>query len=216
MAQENIGAFIQKMRRENEMTQKELADILHISDKTISKWETGKGMPDVSYMGDLCGALHISINELLSGEKLQPEEYPKKAEDNMLYLLQENHETKKQNSWSLILGGVLLVLGVAGLFSLSGLNMTWYLDVPSFLVLACICVALTLFSGKRTKKEVIPFLRRIVIPVAICESLVAVICVIGNIESTIVLGANLAVCILSILYALIAYLVLFLLEQRMQ
>ena len=41
MAQENIGAFIQKMRRENEMTQKELADILHISDKTISKWETG-------------------------------------------------------------------------------------------------------------------------------------------------------------------------------
>ena len=105
---------------------------------------------------------------------------------------------------------------MAGLFSLSGLNMTWYLDVPSFLVLACICVALTLFSGKRTKKEVIPFLRRIVIPVAICESLVAVICVIGNIESTIVLGANLAVCILSILYALIAYLVLFLLEQRMQ
>ena len=62
----------------------------------------------------------------------------------------------------------------------------------------------------------IPFLRRIVIPVAICESLVAVICVIGNIESTIVLGANLAVCILSILYALIAYLVLFLLEQHMQ
>lgn len=216
MAQENIGAFIQKMRRENEMTQKELADILHISDKTISKWETGKGMPDVSYMEDLCVALHISINELLSGEKLPPEEYPKKAEDNMLYLLQENHETKKQNRWSLILGGVLLVLGVAGLFSLSGLNMTWYLDVPSFLVLACICVALTLFSGKRTKKEVIPFLRRIVIPVAICESMVAVICVIGNIESTIVLGANLAVCILSILYALIAYLVLFLLEQRMQ
>ena len=78
MAQENIGAFIQKMRRENEMTQKELADILHISDKTISKWETGKGMPDVSYMGDLCGALHISINELLSGEKLPPEEYPKR------------------------------------------------------------------------------------------------------------------------------------------
>ena len=138
MAQENIGAFIQKMRRENEMTQKELADILHISDKTISKWETGKGMPDVSYMEDLCAALHISINELLSGEKLPPEEYPKKAEDNMLYLLQENHETKKQNRWSLILGGVLLVLGVAGVFSLSGLNMTWYLDVPSFLVLACI------------------------------------------------------------------------------
>lgn len=216
MAQENIGAFIQKMRRENEMTQKELADILHISDKTISKWETGKGVPDVSYMGDLCAALHISINELLSGEKLPPEEYPKKAEDNMLYLLQENHETKKQNRWSLIVGGVLLVLGVSGLFLISGSNMTWYLDVPSLLVLACICVALTLFSGKRTKKEVVAFLRRIVIPVGICESLVAVVCVIGNINGMAVLGANLAVCILSILYALIVYIVLFLIEQRMQ
>ena len=46
MAQENVGAFMQKMRREKGMTQKELADILHISDKTISKWETGKGIPD--------------------------------------------------------------------------------------------------------------------------------------------------------------------------
>lgn len=216
MAQENIGAFIQKMRRENEMTQKELADILHISDKTISKWETGKGMPDVSYMEDLCAALHISINELLSGEKLPPEEYPKKAEDNMLYLLQENHETKNQNRWSLILGGILLALGVAGLFMVSGLNMVWYLDMPSLLILACICVAMTLFSGKRTKREVISFLRRIVLPVGICESLVAVVCVIGNIKSTAVLGANLAVCILSILYALIAYLILFLLEQHVQ
>ena len=57
MAQENVGAFMQKMRREKGMTQKELADILHISDKTISKWETGKGIPDVSgkYMHSLGG-----------------------------------------------------------------------------------------------------------------------------------------------------------------
>lgn len=49
----------------------------------------------------------------------------------MLYLLQENHETKKQNRMSLLLGGILLVLGVAGLFPVSGSNMTWYLDLPS-------------------------------------------------------------------------------------
>lgn len=97
MAQENIGAFIQKMRRENEMTQKSCRYPAHQRQDNL-KMETGKGMPDVSYMEDLCAALHISINELLSGEKLPPEEYPKKAEDNMLYLLQENHETKNKTA----------------------------------------------------------------------------------------------------------------------
>ena len=101
------------------------------------------------------------------------------------------------------------------LFPVSGSNMTWYLDLPSLLVLACICTALTLFSGKRTKREVIPFLRKIVLPVGICESLMAVGCVVGNVQDIPLLGANLAVCILSVLYALIAYLVLFVMEQRM-
>ena len=50
MAQENVGAFMQKMRREKGMTQKELADILHISDKTISKWERGNGFPEISLL----------------------------------------------------------------------------------------------------------------------------------------------------------------------
>lgn len=216
MTQENVGAFMQKMRREKGMTQKELADILHISDKTISKWETGKGIPDVSYLENICTALGVTINELLSGQKLPPEEYPQKAEDNMLYLLQENHETKKQNRMSLLLGGILLILGVTGLFMVSGSNMTWYLDLPSLLVLACICTALTLFSGKRTKREVIPFLRKIVLPVGVCESLVAVVCVVGNVQDIPLLGANLAVCILSVLYALIAYLALLVMEQRMR
>lgn len=134
----------------------------------------------------------------------------------MLHLLQENHETKKQNRMSLLLGVILLGLGVAGLFGVSGSQMTWYLDLPSLLVLACICTALILFSGKRTKREVIPFLRKVVLPVGIGESLVAVVCVVGNVQDIPLLGANLAVCILSVLYALIAYLVLFVMEQRMR
>ncbi len=133
----------------------------------------------------------------------------------MLYLLQENHETKKQNRMSLLLGGILLVLGLAGLFPVSGSNMTWYLDLPSLLVLACICTALTLFPEK-DKKRSHTFLRKIVLPVGICESLMAVVCVVGNVQNIPLLGANLAVCILSVLYALIAYLVLFVLEQRMR
>ena len=70
MDQIKIGKFIAEMRKEQNMTQKQLAELLNISDKTISKWECGKGMPDNSILLELCEALHINVNELLSGEKI--------------------------------------------------------------------------------------------------------------------------------------------------
>lgn len=69
MNQENIGKFISKERKNKELTQKELADKLNISEKTVSKWECGKGLPEVSLMQPLCKELDISVNELLNGEK---------------------------------------------------------------------------------------------------------------------------------------------------
>lgn len=75
MDQIKIGRFIAKMRKEESYTQRQLADILGISDKTVSKWETGNGLPDVSLMMPLCDSLHISVNELLSGERLTDSEY---------------------------------------------------------------------------------------------------------------------------------------------
>ena len=67
MDQIKIGRFIAKMRKEKPYTQRQLADMLGISDKTVSKWETGNGLPDVSLMMPLCDLLQISVNELLSG-----------------------------------------------------------------------------------------------------------------------------------------------------
>ena len=64
-----------------ELTQKQLADLVGVSDKTISKWETGRGIPDTAIMYNLCEVLGISINELLSGERLSKENYNGKAED---------------------------------------------------------------------------------------------------------------------------------------
>lgn len=94
MDQVKIGKFIASLRREKEMTQKQLSEILGISDKTVSKWECGKGLPEVSLMLPLCEVLNISINELLSGERLDAEEYQKKAEENMVTLIREKSPQK--------------------------------------------------------------------------------------------------------------------------
>ena len=71
MNQEKIGKFISYLRRENNMTQKELADILNVTDRAISNWENGRRMPDVVFFKPLCEIFNITINELLSGEKIQ-------------------------------------------------------------------------------------------------------------------------------------------------
>lgn len=80
MDQTRIGTFIAVLRKEKGLTQKELAEQIGISDKTVSKWETGNGMPDIAYLSPLCEVLDINVNELLSGEKLPSEEYLGKAE----------------------------------------------------------------------------------------------------------------------------------------
>ena len=75
MDQEKIGLFIKQLRNEKNLTQQELADKLSVSFKTISKWECGKGLPEVSLMIPLCKELNITVNELLSGERLNMENY---------------------------------------------------------------------------------------------------------------------------------------------
>lgn len=96
MNQEKIGKFIAEKRKEKSLTQQELADILGISNKTVSKWECGNGLPEVSLMMPLCEALGISVNELLSGEELN-NTYIEKAEENFIELIKEKENTKLSN-----------------------------------------------------------------------------------------------------------------------
>lgn len=97
MDQIKIGKFIAEMRKENNLTQRQLAEELNISDKTVSKWECGKGLPEVSFMLPLCERLKITVNELLSGEKLSAENYQQKAEENMMNLVREKEENKENS-----------------------------------------------------------------------------------------------------------------------
>lgn len=91
MNQENIGKFISKERKNKELTQKELADKLNISEKTVSKWECGKGLPEVSLMQPLCKELDISVNELLNGAK-----DPQEDKAIIEYVKYEKKKSKKK------------------------------------------------------------------------------------------------------------------------
>lgn len=108
MDQIKIGKFIANMRKNNNMTQKQLAAMLNISEKTISKWETGNGLPDTSLMLPLCEILGITVNDLLSGEKIKKEEYNKKVSENIMNLLKEREENKKK----LIISFITVMIGV--------------------------------------------------------------------------------------------------------
>ena len=83
MDQEKIGKFIAKCRKQRKMTQAELGEKLGVTEKSISNWENGRNMPDLSLFKPLCNELNITINELLSGEKIGMDKYQEKFEENI-------------------------------------------------------------------------------------------------------------------------------------
>ena len=115
MNQQKIGKFIYERRKLKKITQSELAEKLGVTDRTISNWENGKNMPDLSLFKPLCNELDITINELLSGEKINNKEYPKKLEENIIntidYIDKKNIQSNdKKNIFFLLIGviGILL------------------------------------------------------------------------------------------------------------
>ena len=91
-----IGRFIAEQRKKQGLTQAELAEKLFITDRAVSKWETGKSMPDSSIMLDLCKVLNISVNDLLSGEVTHMENYNEKLEQNLLEMVKEKEKSDKR------------------------------------------------------------------------------------------------------------------------
>ena len=122
MDQIKIGKFIADERKRKGYTQKQLSEKLEISDKTISKWERGNGFPEVSLLLPLCNELEITVNELLSGERVSEEDYLKKAEENMVNLVREALESKKKIVLSAMVAG-LTIIATVPLFILSGIEM---------------------------------------------------------------------------------------------
>ena len=120
MDQIRIGQFIASQRKLQGLTQAELAEKLGITDRAVSKWERGKGMPDASLMLALCEALGITVNELLRGEKVEMEDINQKNEELLLELAKSIEQKSKiiwTNMW--IIMGVSMVALLAGLFAVA-------------------------------------------------------------------------------------------------
>jgi len=97
MSQQEIGCFIAEKRRSKNLTQEQLAELLGVSNKTVSKWETGKSMPDYSVVELLCKELDITISELLAGKKMESESRPVYTEEQVALLLYKAQQMENRN-----------------------------------------------------------------------------------------------------------------------
>lgn len=105
MNQDKIGKFIAKKRKEKNLTQIQFAEKLGVSDRSVSNWENGKNMPDMSLFSIISKELNITINDLMSGEIVEKKEYQQKFEENIIYTI--DNRVKKENK---LLKIVLLIL----------------------------------------------------------------------------------------------------------
>lgn len=110
MNQEKIGKFIKILRKEKKLTQNELATKLGVTDKSISNWENGKNMPDLSLFKPLCEILGITINDLISGEKLNKDNYQEKFEENIINTI--DYTNKKVTNKNNIIGITFITFGI--------------------------------------------------------------------------------------------------------
>lgn len=110
MNQEKIGKFIKILRKEKKLTQNELATKLGVTDKSISNWENGKNMSDLSLFKPLCEILGITINDLISGEKLNKDNYQEKFEENIINTI--DYTNKKVTNKNNIIGITFITFGI--------------------------------------------------------------------------------------------------------
>lgn len=130
MNQVKIGKFIADCRKSKNMTQADLAEKLNITDRAISKWETGKGMPDSSIMLELCNELGITVNELLSGEVIKMENYDKKAEENLLEMKRQKEEAdRKMLKLEWVIGCISTMTFLVLIFIASLMEMQWVVRI---------------------------------------------------------------------------------------
>lgn len=144
MEQQMIGKFISTCQKEKGLTQMQLAEKLNITNRAISKWETGKSMPDVSLMLDLCNILGITVNGLLSGERIAMENYQKRAEENLMEL--QSKKEKVQREYNSILKiliaafSLLFVLNMVLNYFFPEINFNNLLGLPSIAIAVILLV----------------------------------------------------------------------------
>jgi len=135
-----IGELIKKQRKAKNLTQAELAQKLFVSEKAISKWECGWGLPDSSIMLALCNELGLSANELLSGKKIKDEEYKSKAEENLIAL-----KAKDEDKTKFILKLEWVIGTLASIFFMSLVFIASFITMPTWLRIVFIVLGFVVF-----------------------------------------------------------------------
>lgn len=110
MNQIDIGNFIARKRKEKNLTQASLAQKIGVSNKTVSKWETGKSMPDYAVIQNLCEELGISVSELMDAEENEPNSIRPYDEEQILELIRRTQNL--ENQMTSLYGVILIVMGI--------------------------------------------------------------------------------------------------------
>ena len=117
MNTQDFGKFIAELRKEKDMTQMQLAQKLNVTDKAVSRWETGKNFPDIEIFEDLSKILEVSVSELLEGKRIEKEELITVSEENVVKQIKKN---KKHKKIYLVIIALVTVLAIAlGFFAMS-------------------------------------------------------------------------------------------------
>lgn len=135
------GKFIALIRKEKGLTQRELAEKLNLSEKTISKWERGVGFPDISLILPLCKCLEIDANELMTGERLQDKKYRINAENNLLKLMDKTSPKLKYTISTI--SAIVTILITLGLILLAG----FVIEEVWIKILVCVMSVLLVVSN---------------------------------------------------------------------
>lgn len=147
MNQDKIGKFIAECRKEKKMTQQDLSEKLGVTDRAISNWENGKNMPDLSLFKPLCNLFGITINDLMSGEKVKEKDYQEKLEENIVNTI--DYTNKKMEQQRNLISFILISLGI--LISFTALTIfpsesSWGSHYATFGIIISV-IGVSIFTG---------------------------------------------------------------------
>ncbi len=177
MDQKRIGSFLRELRTEKSLTQEQLAERLNVSGRTVSRWENGNNMPDLSIIVELAAFYDIDIRELLNGERKSEkmnEDLKETLEAVAEYSADEKKKIAKDIYIFLIMSAVCAVMALLGLYSVQTLDFVTEFTIPNIFVLTLISavystisiIKLNQMNGRKDKassKEIISWILMIII-----------------------------------------------------
>lgn len=220
MDQVKVGNYILKKRKDLGMTQKELAELVEVTDKSVSKWERGNGLPDVSRLKPLCDALKITMNEFVAGEDIGEEGLYVKTEENIINLISESENQKRSRRIAFIVGAILAIAALLLLgISVSGSSprsVFLYIDISTLLLVVLFIGIGVLLSKGKDKRAVVQIIRLLAIPSGVFVALVKTVFMLSNMSDLAALGPATSQILLSLMYSVGIYIIATVVKSHME